>query len=69
MRVKSNLKAILDERDISIRQLAEDANLKYETVRRLYHDETMQYQRDSIGSICKALKIELSELLILEDEG
>ncbi|MBS4191215.1 helix-turn-helix transcriptional regulator [Bacillus sp. FJAT-49705] len=66
-RVKSELKKILDERNISIRQLAEMTGLKFETVRRLYHDDTKQYQRDSIGLVCEALEIELSELLVLID--
>lgn len=67
MRVKSNLKALLDSRDLSIRGFAKQANLPTETVRRLYNDDTMQYQRDTIGAICKELNIGISDLLILED--
>lgn len=72
-RVRSKLKEILDSRDISIRQLAEmtkDAKgegIKFETLRRLYHDTTKQYQRETIGKVCEALNIELAELLELED--
>jgi DNA-binding Xre family transcriptional regulator len=61
--VASNLKRILDERDISIRQLASDTGLNFETVRRLYNDETRQYQRESIAAVCVALGIEVGELL------
>lgn len=68
MRVKSNLKNLLDERDISIRQFSEMTGLPFETLRRLYNDETKQYQRDTIGKICETLGIELSDLLILVDE-
>lgn len=64
--VRSNLKTILDDRNISIRQLAEDSHLKFETVRRLYHDNTVQYHRESIGAICYTLGIEIDELLKLE---
>lgn len=73
-RVKSELKRILDDRDISIRQLAEMTNdgngiaVKFETLRRLYHDDTKQYQRDTIGRVCEVLEIELKDLLILIDE-
>lgn len=65
MRVKSNLKRILDDREISIRQLAKDTGLPFETLRRLYNDETKQYQRDTIGRICEVLDVELSDLLTL----
>jgi DNA-binding Xre family transcriptional regulator len=67
-RVKSNLKAILDERGMSIRQLSEKTGLPFETLRRLYNDETKQYQRETIGRICEVLEIELSDLLVLIDE-
>lgn len=69
-RAKSNLKQILDEEGISIRQLAEMSNgdLKFETLRRLYNDTTKQYQRDTIGKICEILNIEISKLLVLVDD-
>jgi DNA-binding Xre family transcriptional regulator len=67
-RAKSNLKAILDARDMSIRQLSEKTGLPFESLRRLYNDETKQYQRDTIGKICEELQIEISDLLILVDE-
>lgn len=67
-RVKSNLKAILEERGKSIRQLSKETGLPFESLRRLYTDETKQYQRETIGRICEVLNIELSDLLILVDE-
>lgn len=68
--VKCNLKAILDDRkgtanEISIRQLAEQSGLKFETVRRLYHDETKRYQRESIAAICVTLGVGIDDLLTL----
>ena len=68
MRVKSNLKVILDERQISIRKFSELSGLKFETLRRLYNDDTMQYQRDTIGRVCEVLEVEIGELLILVEE-
>lgn len=65
--VHSNLKRILDNRDMSIRELAELSELNFETVRRLYHDKTVQYHRRSIAAICYALDIDISELLELRD--
>lgn len=66
--VKSNLKTILDERGISIRELARQTELPFETLRRLYNDETKQYQRDTIATVCVALGIEVGELITLTDK-
>lgn len=68
MRAKSNLKIILDERGMSIRELAERTKLPFETLRRLYNDQTKQYQRDTIGTVCKELNIGIDQLLILVDD-
>lgn len=65
MRACSNLKMLLDSKGISIRQFAEMTGLPFETLRRLYNDETKQYQRDTIGRICEVLNIGIGELLIL----
>lgn len=66
--VVCNLKTILDGRkDItSIRQLAEKADLPFETVRRLYNDNTKRYQRETLAAICVTLNIDISDLLSLQ---
>ena len=69
IRVKSNLKMILDERNISIRQLASMTDLKFETLRRLYNDDTKQYQRDTIGRVCEILEIKIGDILVLIEDG
>lgn len=68
MRAKSTLKEVLDEKEISIRKCAELANLPVETVRRMYNDTTMQYQRNTLGALCKALNVQISDLLTLTEE-
>lgn len=68
MRVKSNLKTILDERDIKIRELERLTGINFETLRRLYNDDTKQYQRDTIGRICEVLDVKIGDLLILVDD-
>jgi len=65
----SNLKAILKEREWSIRQLSRETDISYEVLRRIYHDEANQYHRDTLGKICYALNIELSDLIIKTDES
>lgn len=68
MRVKSNLKALLDERGISIQQFSRDTGLKFETLRRLYNDDTKQYQRDTIGRVCEVLGVGIEELLVFTND-
>jgi len=68
MRAKSTLKDVLDSRKISIRKCAEMADLPVETVRRMYNDITMQYQRDTLGALCKALDVQLSDILTLVEK-
>lgn len=66
--VVCNLKTILDARtDItSIRQLSELSGLPFETVRRLYNNETKRYQRETLAAICETLNVDISELLSLK---
>lgn len=68
MRVKSTLKQVLDERNLSISKCAEMCSLPKETVRRMYNDTTMQYQRDTLGTLCKVLNVNISDILALEDK-
>lgn len=68
--VKSNLKKILDERQLSIRQVAKDINHRPESVRQLYNDELERYPRDLLTKLCTYLNVTPGELLIIEkDEG
>lgn len=68
IRAKSNLKEILDARGMSIRKCAELCNLKVETVRRMYNDTTMQYQRDTLGALCTGLGCQIEDIIVLFDE-
>ncbi|MFY0758710.1 helix-turn-helix transcriptional regulator [Metabacillus dongyingensis] len=68
VRAKSELKKILDERKISIRQFAADTKIPFETIRRLYNDTTVRYERNTLGTVCRALNIEIQDLLILVEE-
>jgi DNA-binding Xre family transcriptional regulator len=66
--VKSNLKAILDERKMSIRQLSEKTGLPFESLRRLYHNKMTKYPCETIAKTCEVLEIDISDLLILVDD-
>ncbi len=67
MQIKCNLKQILDERDISIRQLSNEIGISFESVRRLANNDTTQYSKNTMEKICEHLKIGLCDLLILSD--
>jgi len=61
--IKSDLKRILDARDISIRQLARDIDYRFESVRKLYNDELERLPVELLGRVCDYLDIEINELL------
>lgn len=67
MDVQSNLKAILDERGLSIRQVSRDIEYRFATVRQLYNDEMKQYPRELLAKLCNYLNIRIKDLLIYTD--
>ncbi|MEI3609281.1 helix-turn-helix domain-containing protein [Pseudogracilibacillus sp. SO10305] len=68
MKIKSNLKQLLDDRNISIRELERRTDLKFETLRRLYHDDSKQYHKETIARVCTVLDCRVDELLLLVDD-
>lgn len=64
--VKSNLKEILDERQISIRQVSRDIDYRLESVRSLYNDETERFPRELLCKLCAYLDVTPGEILILD---
>ncbi len=69
MNIKCNLKQILKERDISIRQLSSAIGVSFESVRRLANNDATQYSKSTIEKICDYLDIGLCELLMDTDTG
>ena len=63
MPVHSNLKSVIDEKGISIRQVARETNSHFETVRMLYNDEMNRYPRELIGKLCFYLDIPINKLI------
>ncbi|MET3658508.1 helix-turn-helix domain-containing protein [Sporosarcina psychrophila] len=61
--IVSNLKAILDEREISIRQLSQAIDYRFESVRNLYNDDMERLPKDLLYRVCTYLEIEIGELL------
>lgn len=67
MQVNSRLKNILDERGLSIRKVAADTGLQFESVRRLYNNDTERFPREILAKLCEYLGVGISDLLILEN--
>jgi putative transcriptional regulator len=65
--IRSNLKALADANNKSIRQVAKDIDYHFEPVRRLYNDQMERYPRDLIGKLCKYFGCEVSDLLKVEE--
>lgn len=65
MTITSNLKALLAEREMSIRELSRRTGHTFESVRNLYNNKMERFPRELIGRVCGVLGIEVSELLIL----
>ncbi|MEC0385967.1 XRE family transcriptional regulator, partial [Bacillus velezensis] len=55
--IKSNLKPILDEKNISIRKLSNDIDHGFNTVRKLYHDVLERYQRELLVKVFTSVDI------------
>jgi DNA-binding Xre family transcriptional regulator len=73
--VRSNLKQVADHHtqttgcSISVRQLAKNIDYRFESVRRMYNDETKQFPRDLLTKLCDYFGCSISDLLIYEKDG
>ncbi|OPH56709.1 hypothetical protein BC351_27605 [Paenibacillus ferrarius] len=66
--VHSNLKEMMREKDpkLSIRQLAKDIDYHFDSVRKMYKDEMVQYPRDLIWRLCKYFKVTPGQLIVVD---
>ncbi len=67
MRTKSNLKKLLDDRQMSIYKLQQLTKISYSNLHKYYNDETKRFDNEVLAKICKALDCEIGELLIIEN--
>lgn len=65
MTVRSNLKSIVDERGVSLRQLSQDIGHRFESVRKMYNDELERFPRDLLAKLCEYFDVTPAELLTL----
>ena len=67
MIVNSTLKSILDDRNLSIRKVAADTGIHFESFRRFYHNETERFPREILSKLCAYLEVDISDLIKLEE--
>lgn len=65
MEIKSNLLSILNEKGITIRQLAKDIDYRYETVRSLCHNQIERLPLDLLAKVCEHLNAKIEDILKL----
>jgi DNA-binding Xre family transcriptional regulator len=64
--IRSNLKEIMEMHDpkLSIRQLAKDIHYHFDSVRRMYKDEMVQYPRDLLQKLCEYFNVQPGHLIV-----
>ncbi|MDQ0168748.1 helix-turn-helix domain-containing protein [Paenibacillus tundrae] len=67
MTIRSNLRSIIDQREIPIKKLARDIDYRFESVRMMYHDEMERYPRELLTKLCVYLNVGINELLTLRE--
>jgi DNA-binding Xre family transcriptional regulator len=69
--IRSNLKEVMENHDpkLSIRKLAKDVNYHFDSIRRMYKDEMVQYPRDLLLKLCLYFNVQPGQLIrIVQDE-
>lgn len=67
MPIRLRLKEILEEREMSQRELARRMNIRPSTISHLCSDKVNAAYFDTLEQICKTLNIGLHELLVMEE--
>lgn len=66
--IRSKLSEVMERHDpkLSIRKLAKEINYHFDSVRRMYKDEMVQYPRDLLLKLCTYFNIQPGELIRME---
>ncbi|QYR20229.1 helix-turn-helix transcriptional regulator [Paenibacillus sp. sptzw28] len=67
--IRSNLKEVMENHDpgLSIRKLAKDVNYHFDSIRRMYKDEMVQYPRDLLLKLCIYFKVQPGQLIVIDE--
>ncbi|MDR6550738.1 helix-turn-helix transcriptional regulator [Paenibacillus qinlingensis] len=63
--IRSKLKEVMENHDpkLSIRKLAKEINYHFDSVRRMYKDEMVQYPRDLLLKLCLYFNVQPGQLI------
>jgi len=66
--IRSKLREVMESHDpkLSIRKLAKDVNYHFDSVRRMYKNEMVQYPRDLLLKLCLYFNVQPGELIKIE---
>lgn len=62
-KVTLNLKELMDSRGISINQMSQMSQVKYEIVKKYYNNENYSYTGDILAKFCFVLQCDISDIL------
>lgn len=68
MKIKIRLREILEERNISQRELARMMGIRHPTINHLCSDSVDRIYIRTLEQICEALDIKIHELIVAEQE-
>jgi len=66
MNLHSNLKGLLEERNLSIRQVARDIDYRFSTIRQMHNDDMKHYPKSLLVKLCEYLNVGIDDLLKLK---
>ena len=69
IKIKSNLKPILDDQKISIRELSRRTGHSFETLRTMYNDDMERYSKELLIKLMTVLNVKLEDLISVEYGG
>lgn len=66
--INSNLAVLLAERKLKVADLVRATGINKSTLHKLYNDESVRIDFETIDKICKALDVSVGDLLVFEKD-
>ena len=65
--IRINLSRIMGARRLKIADVARDTGIARTTIARIYHEDVVKLDLDTLETLCKYLDVSISELLEIDD--
>jgi DNA-binding Xre family transcriptional regulator len=68
--IRSKLKEVMEDHDpkLSIRKLAKEVDYHFDSIRRMYKNEMVQYPRELLLKLCLYFNVQPGELIKMEED-